>query len=34
MSVTYIIVDDEPPGRANLRMAMESYPDWQLAAEC
>lgn len=34
MSVTYLIVDDEPPGRANLRMAMESYPDWQLAAEC
>lgn len=34
MPVTYIIVDDEPPGRANLRLAMEPYPDWQLLAEC
>ncbi|GJJ02872.1 DNA-binding response regulator [Duganella rhizosphaerae] len=34
MPVTYIIVDDEPPGRANLRLAMESCPDWHLLAEC
>src|SRR5471032_295560 len=34
MPVTYIIVDDESPGRANLRLAMGSHPDWQLLAEC
>lgn len=34
MPVTYIIVDDEPPGRANLRLAMDAYPDWRLLAEC
>ena len=30
----YIIVDDEVPGRANLRLALQDYPDWQLLAEC
>lgn len=34
MPVTYIIVDDEPLGRANLRLAMEAYPHWRLLAEC
>ncbi|MGZ3296920.1 MAG: LytR/AlgR family response regulator transcription factor [Xanthobacteraceae bacterium] len=32
--VRYLIVDDEAPGRANLRLALAAYPDWQLAAEC
>lgn len=30
----YLIVDDERPGRTNLRLAMAAYPHWQLAAEC
>ena len=30
----YIIVDDEAPGRANLRLALQAYEDWQLLAEC
>jgi two-component system, LytTR family, response regulator len=34
MVVRYLIVDDEPPSRANLRLALAPYPDWQLAAEC
>lgn len=34
MSIHYIIVDDELPGRVNLRLAMGDYPDWVLAAEC
>jgi len=32
--VTYLIVDDEAPGRINLRLAMEAHPGWILAAEC
>ena len=32
--VRYLIVDDEAPGRANLRLALGSYPDWHLAGEC
>jgi len=31
---TYLIVDDEAPGRVNLRLAMEAHPGWRLAAEC
>lgn len=34
MPVRYLIVDDEAPGRANLRLAMGAHPDWVLAAEC
>jgi two-component system LytT family response regulator len=32
--VRYLIVDDEAPGRANLRLALAAHPDWQLACEC
>lgn len=28
------IVDDEAPGRANLRYALADYPHWQVAGEC
>ncbi len=34
MSIRYLIVDDELPGRMNLRLAMEAHPGWELAAEC
>ena len=34
MAVTYLIVDDEAPGRVNLRLAMDVHPGWRLAAEC
>jgi two-component system LytT family response regulator len=34
MTVRYLIVDDEAPSRANLRLALDAHPDWQLAAEC
>jgi len=34
MTVRYLIVDDEPPGRANLRLALGAHPDWRLVAEC
>jgi two-component system LytT family response regulator len=34
MTVRYLIVDDEPPGRANLRLALGAHPDWLLVAEC
>lgn len=34
MPIRYLIVDDELPGRSNLRLAMRPYPDWQLVAEC
>lgn len=34
MPVHYMIVDDEAPSRANLRMALAAHPDWVLAAEC
>jgi len=30
----YLIVDDEAPGRANLRLAMRAHPGWELVAEC
>jgi two-component system LytT family response regulator len=32
--VRYLIVDDEAPSRANLRLALTAHPDWQLIAEC
>lgn len=34
MAIRYLIVDDEMPGRMNLRLAMEAHPDWQLVGEC
>lgn len=34
MAIRYLIVDDELPGRTNLRLAMRAWPDWQLVAEC
>jgi two-component system, LytTR family, response regulator len=34
MAIRYLIVDDELPGRANLRLAMAAHPGWELAAEC
>ena len=34
MAIQYIIVDDELPGRVNLRLTMGDYPDWVLAGEC
>jgi two-component system LytT family response regulator len=34
MTVRYLIVDDEAPSRANLRLALGAHPDWVLAAEC
>jgi two-component system LytT family response regulator len=33
MEIRYAIVDDEEPGRNNLRLAMEAHPGWQLAFE-
>ena len=32
--IRYLIVDDEAPGRTNLRLALAGYPEWQLLAEC
>jgi DNA-binding LytR/AlgR family response regulator len=29
-----LIVDDEEPGRINLRYALQAHPGWQLAGEC
>jgi two-component system LytT family response regulator len=34
MPVRYMIVDDEEPGRVNLRLALAAHPGWSLAAEC
>lgn len=34
MTIRYLIVDDEAPSRANLRLAMASHPGWLLVAEC
>jgi len=34
MSISYLIVDDEVPGRMNLRLAMAAHPGWRLVAEC
>ena len=32
--VRYLIVDDEAPGRTNLRLALEAHRGWTLVAEC
>lgn len=34
MPIRYLIVDDEEPGRLNLRLALADYAGWELAAEC
>lgn len=34
MSVRYMIVDDEEPGRHNLRLALVANSDWVLVTEC
>jgi two-component system LytT family response regulator len=34
MAVRYLIVDDEAPGRDNLRLALAAHPGWLLAGEC
>lgn len=33
-AIRYLIVDDELPGRTNLRLAMAAHPAWELVAEC
>jgi len=33
-TIRYLIVDDEMPGRVNLRLAMAAHPGWRLVAEC
>ena len=33
MAIRYLIVDDEAPGRANLRLAMDAHPGWHLTGE-
>ncbi|MFZ6767992.1 LytR/AlgR family response regulator transcription factor [Undibacterium sp. Di26W] len=33
-SIRALIVDDEEPGRINLRFALHDHPDWQIVAEC
>lgn len=32
--IDYLIVDDEAPGRTNLRLALAAHPGWRLQAEC
>ena len=34
MAVSYLIVDDEAPGRVNLRLALGAHVQWALVAEC
>ncbi|UUZ51027.1 hypothetical protein LP420_16370 [Massilia sp. B-10] len=34
MTIRALIVDDEEPGRVNLRCALAEYPGWQVVAEC
>ena len=34
MAIRYLIVEDEMPGRMNLRLAMDAHPGWTLVAEC
>jgi two-component system LytT family response regulator len=34
MHIRYALVDDEEPGRNNLRLAMAAHPGWRLVAEC
>lgn len=33
-TIRALIVDDEEPGRANLRYALQEHPDWSIVAEC
>lgn len=33
-SMRALIVDDEEPGRVNLRYALADHPDWEVVAEC
>ncbi|MBC3916687.1 response regulator transcription factor [Undibacterium sp. CY18W] len=33
-TIRALIVDDEEPGRINLRFALQDHPDWQIVAEC
>lgn len=33
-SIRALIVDDEEPGRINLRFALREHSDWQIVAEC
>ncbi|MYM69817.1 response regulator [Pseudoduganella sp. FT55W] len=32
--IDYIIIDDEAPGRTNLRLALAAHPGWRMLAEC
>lgn len=34
MTIRALIVDDEEPGRVNLRCALADYPGWTVVAEC
>jgi len=34
MTIRALIVDDEEPGRINLRYGLAPYPEWQVVAEC
>jgi two-component system LytT family response regulator len=34
MTIRALIVDDEEPGRVNLRCALAEHPGWQVMAEC
>ena len=34
MSIRALIVDDEEPGRANLRYMLAAHPGWEVAGEC
>jgi two-component system LytT family response regulator len=34
MTIRALIVDDEEPGRVNLRYALADHPDWEVAGEC
>ncbi|QCP14676.1 response regulator transcription factor [Pseudoduganella umbonata] len=34
MPIRYLIVDDEEPGRINLRLALADHGGWELADEC
>jgi two-component system LytT family response regulator len=34
MPIRYLIVDDEAPSRANLRLGLRAHADWTLVAEC
>ena len=34
MTIRALVVDDEEPGRVNLRYALAEHPRWHIAAEC